>query len=968
MDFSLGGSFESFMAKNQTAYGGAHIQMGDLESIIKSFDHVAEEIEEPTSVLELSQCISPPLSQEVWAQQEQQRKQQVLQFEQQLQQQVLQQQQIFQWQQQQREQQQQQQQQQQREQQAQWENHLLWEQQQAEIAELQYLQTIDRQSNYTNIPGFEAPGYSTPDPHHVLQSTWDTVQYDPYQCSVGSTDPMNQTLNSDPWVDFQQPDSNVFGSQLMQGLPCLEDPLILESWMTSCSSDSSLTSVSTEVESPGSNQSFLTLDEHHESLSNSGNQNQMNCISRSSSGNSQQQVSSISRCSSARSTAAAPEGSSQDLVSDTHIEDCHYDMQLAMDSFNPTAAPMCVDTQSAMEDIKPSPNWYPGVQDSIGPQSVGQEVPPSPGSMASSATYSQSSSPSVSRTTSPVPPFQITIPTSESINHLNHHREFQTNNTNSNNFINSQQVPSTVTEMKPSPRLFETPISVVTTRPQAMVASTPSPVEVATKPNSTSGKLQWGPCRPGSDSMYSSRSVSVSSEPPMTRRRIESTPSQKSGLDHHHGQKRHGSNFDHRGGHGHNKEGAGRVVTLAELASGGVKMGGVQLPTVGTQIPSVVRLAVETQASGMGGVRMVQVLLACAEAVACRDSRQANILLQQLQHMACPYGDAMQRITACFVEGLSARLAITGSQPFKFTNPIRKPPSNTEKREGFNLVYQSSPYVAFGHFAANSAILEAFEGEDRMHIVDLGMTHSLQWPYLIHGLAKRPSGPPKLLRITGFGLSVENMTEAGEELARVAAEAKVPFEFLAVEGPLEDLKRSKLELREGEALAVNSVLQLHCVVKESRGSLNAVLQSIHELSPKILTLVEQDASHNGPFFLGRFMEALHYYSAIFDSLDAILPRNSEQRVKMEQFHFAEEIKNIVSCEGPARVERHERVDQWRRRMSRAGFQPLPLKFLSQARLWLGLYSCEGYTLSEEKGCLVLGWKGKPIIAASSWKR
>ncbi|KAK1387279.1 hypothetical protein POM88_015460 [Heracleum sosnowskyi] len=44
------------------------------------------------------------------------------------------------------------------------------------------------------------------------------------------------------------------------------------------------------------------------------------------------------------------------------------------------------------------------------------------------------------------------------------------------------------------------------------------------------------------------------------------------------------------------------------------------------------------------------------------------------------------------------------------------------------------------------------------------------------------------------------------------------------------------------------------------------------MSPKYLILVEQDSSHNGPFFLGRFMEALHYYSAIFDSLDTMLPR------------------------------------------------------------------------------------------------
>lgn len=116
------------------------------------------------------------------------------------------------------------------------------------------------------------------------------------------------------------------------------------------------------------------------------------------------------------------------------------------------------------------------------------------------------------------------------------------------------------------------------------------------------------------------------------------------------------------------------------------------------------------------------------------------------------------------------------------------------------------------------------------------------------------------------------------------------------------------------------------------------------------------------------MEALHYYSAIFDSLDTMLPKYDTKRAKMEQFYFAEEIKNIVSCEGPARVERHEKVDQWRRRLSRAGFQAAPIKQMAQAKQWLGENKAfEGYTIVEDKGSLVLGWKSRPIVAVSCWK-
>ncbi|GLJ24802.1 hypothetical protein SUGI_0474290 [Cryptomeria japonica] len=379
------------------------------------------------------------------------------------------------------------------------------------------------------------------------------------------------------------------------------------------------------------------------------------------------------------------------------------------------------------------------------------------------------------------------------------------------------------------------------------------------------------------------------------------------------------------------------------------------------------------------GVELVQRLFACAEAVACRDARQAAKIIHDLGYLVSPYGSSLQRVATCFIRGLAVRLAVLlnpngcSSLP-QAASPLSQveEPSKGEKEEALRLVYEQCPYIPFGHFAANVAIMEAFEGEDFVHVVDLGMTSGLscglQWCHLIEKLVARRGGPPQLLRITGIGSSAATMAVIGAQIEAHAQAMDLALEFQPVEAALENVVASMLEIRDGEALAVNSVVELHCVVKESRGSLNAVLQAIHKLRPKVLTLVEQDASHNGPFFLGRFMEALYYYSAIFDSLDAILPRSSTQRVKMEQFYFGEEIKNIVSCEGPARVERHERVDQWRRRMSRAGFQSSPLKIITLAKAWLNQhFPCDGYTLTEEKGCLVLGWRGKPIIAASCWK-
>ncbi|PIM98075.1 hypothetical protein CDL12_29446 [Handroanthus impetiginosus] len=375
-----------------------------------------------------------------------------------------------------------------------------------------------------------------------------------------------------------------------------------------------------------------------------------------------------------------------------------------------------------------------------------------------------------------------------------------------------------------------------------------------------------------------------------------------------------------------------------------------------------------------GGMKLVQQLISCAEAVACRDKAHASVLLSELHANALVFGSSFQRVASCFVQGLADRLASVqplGAVGYVAPKMNIMDTASEKKEEALSLVYENCPYIQFGHFVANSSILEAFEGESLVHVVDLGMTlglqHGYQWHSLIESLANRPSPAPRL-RITAVGLSVDKFRVIGDELETYAIGLGLHLEFSVVQSNLENLKPDDIKVVPGEVLVVNSVLQLHCVVKESRGALNSVLQIIHELAPKVLVLVEQDSSHNGPFFLGRFMEALHYYSAIFDSLDAMLPKYDTRRAKMEQFYFAEEIKNIVSCEGPARVERHERVDQWRRRMSRAGFQPVPLKMLAQAKQWLSsINACEGYTIVEEKGCLVLGWKSKPIVAASCWK-
>ncbi|CAM0948644.1 unnamed protein product [Alopecurus aequalis] len=379
---------------------------------------------------------------------------------------------------------------------------------------------------------------------------------------------------------------------------------------------------------------------------------------------------------------------------------------------------------------------------------------------------------------------------------------------------------------------------------------------------------------------------------------------------------------------------------------------------------SVIQSEVEQEQDS--GLQLVHLLLACADFVSKGDQPSALRHLHLLRGIASPHGDSMQRVASYFADALATRLSFSSSSSAVTGAPYPFPPS-PDTLKIYQILYQACPYIKFAHFTANQAIFEAFHGEDRVHVVDLDILQGYQWPAFLQALAARPGGPPTL-RLTGVGHPATAVRETGRHLASLATSLRVPFEFhAAVADKLEHLRPAALQRRVGEALAVNTVNRLHRVPGAHRGPL---LSMIRDQAPKIMTLVEQEAGHNGPYFLGRFLEALHYYSAIFDSLDATFPADSGPRMKVEQCLLGPEIRNVVACEGAERVARHERLDRWRHIMEGHGFEAVPLSpaAVGQSQVLLGLYGAgDGYRLNEDKGCLLLGWQDRAIIGASAWR-
>ncbi|KAF5194201.1 Della protein gai1 [Thalictrum thalictroides] len=287
--------------------------------------------------------------------------------------------------------------------------------------------------------------------------------------------------------------------------------------------------------------------------------------------------------------------------------------------------------------------------------------------------------------------------------------------------------------------------------------------------------------------------------------------------------------------------------------------------------------------------------------------------------------------------------------------------------------YETCPYLKFAHFTANQAILEAFQGESHVHVIDFSMKQGIQWPALIQALALRPGGPPTF-RLTAIGPpqpdNTDTLQQVGCRLAHLADTVHIEFEYRSfVANSLADIDAEMLNLRSGEAVAVNSVFELHRLLARP-GAIEKVLNSIRRMKPKIVTIVEQEANHNGSVFLDRFTESLHYYSTLFDSLEGGGGGSSNEDQMMSEVYLGKQICNVVACEGGERVERHETLSQWRVRMGSAGFNPVQIgsNAFKQASMLLSLFGgVAGYRVEENQGCLMLGWHTRPLIATSAWQ-
>ncbi|CAL5031836.1 unnamed protein product [Urochloa decumbens] len=374
-------------------------------------------------------------------------------------------------------------------------------------------------------------------------------------------------------------------------------------------------------------------------------------------------------------------------------------------------------------------------------------------------------------------------------------------------------------------------------------------------------------------------------------------------------------------------------------------------------------------------VDLSTLLIRCAQAVDTRDCLIASELLNQIKQHASPTGDATQRLAHCFSKGLQARLMGTGRQFWKLL--IAERPSATEFLKAYNLYMSACHFNNAAYIFSALAIVRVMKGKSRLHIIDYGIHSGFQWAGLIRWLAKREDGPPPEMKITAMcrfqpgSFPVQWIEEQSYRLTKYASELGLPFVFESVTAEWEKVYSEDLNVDADEMLVVSdlfnfSTLKDESIFFDSRNPRDTVLHNIKKMRPNVFIQSILNCS-NGSCFLSRFRKKLFYYSALFDMLDAIVPRESESRLVLEKDLIGRYALNDIACEGIDLVQHPEKYRRWQLRNQRAGFRQLPLRpVVLKVLKDKAKNHHKGYFVSEDDQWLLQGWKGRVLFAHSTW--
>ncbi|KAI9115333.1 hypothetical protein K1719_013652 [Acacia pycnantha] len=381
------------------------------------------------------------------------------------------------------------------------------------------------------------------------------------------------------------------------------------------------------------------------------------------------------------------------------------------------------------------------------------------------------------------------------------------------------------------------------------------------------------------------------------------------------------------------------------------------------------------------GLFLVRHLKTCAKFIENGEFKNAGVALNDLAWLASPDGDTIERLTSYFKMAFGHRLMKQIRHVPEVFRCLTNPWSTVELEHARKLFSEFLPFLKFAYLITNQAILEAMEKEPVFHIIDLNTTNATQWIHLLHALKEQRQGNPlPHVKISMIHKNKDILQRVGSELIQEARKMNMLVHFNGIVSNLENICFEKLPLTPGEPLAISCVLILHSLlaVEDDQMSpdseaikMRRFLNQLWKLHPRIMVVTEQESDNNGPSLSDRVDKALNLYAALFDSLEANVPKEREiERIMVERMILGEEIQNIIACDGADRKERHgEFLKTWSPSLELAEFVRVPMNYeimLEVTSTLLQSYG-SGYKLIENNQCLFTCYKDIPLYSIPAWR-
>lgn len=375
-----------------------------------------------------------------------------------------------------------------------------------------------------------------------------------------------------------------------------------------------------------------------------------------------------------------------------------------------------------------------------------------------------------------------------------------------------------------------------------------------------------------------------------------------------------------------------------------------------------------------------QLLNPCAIAITAGNLTRVQHLLYVLHELASATGDANHRLAAHGLRALTHHIsAATHSYSVSggvISFPSAKPKFFQQSLINFNDI---NPWFTIPNNIANSSILQILSQQHsshNLHVVDIGVSHGVQWPTLLEALTRRPGGPPPLVRLTVVAPAIEASDTPfavgppgynfASQLVAYAKTININLHINRIESQsLQGLNAQVLGSSPDETLIVCAQFRIHQLNHNNPDNRTEFMKVLRSLEPKGVILSENNmdcSCHNCGNFATGFARRVEYLWRFLDSTSAAFKgRESEER-RMLEGEAAKALTNVG--------EMNDKKERWCERMRSVGFvgEMFGEDAIDGARALLKKYDSNWEMRVEERDeCVGLWWKGQPVSFCSLWK-